>query len=126
MASGYPYLLNLEQKQLRKAPLRFRADGTFRILHLTDVHLMDLEMKDDDPARTDPQRCEARTFEVLEKSVDLVQPALAVLTGDVVNGYLRDLNYNYLYNIYWKQILYAHYYKEIILILYILKNEKYL
>ena len=99
MASGYPYLLNLEQKQLRKAPLRFRADGTFRILHLTDVHLMDLEMKDDDPARTDPQRCEARTFEVLEKSVDLVQPDLAVLTGDVVNGYLRDLNYNYLYRI---------------------------
>lgn len=99
MANGYPYLLNLQQKQLRKPPLRFRADGTFHILHLSDVHLMDPEMEDDDPVRTDPLFYEARTFEVLEKSADVLQPDLAVLTGDVVNGYLSDLNYNFIYRI---------------------------
>lgn len=99
MASGYPYLLNLDEKQLRKPPLRFRADGTFHILHLTDIHLMDPEMHDDDPKRTDPLTDEARTFEVLEKSADLLKPDLAVLTGDVVNGYLPDLTYSYIYRI---------------------------
>ena len=99
MATGYPHLLNLGQKQLHKPPLRFRADGTFHILHLSDIHLMDPEMKDDDPRRTDPVTDEARTFEVLEKSVQLLKPDLAVVSGDVVNGYLPDMNYNYLYRI---------------------------
>ena len=70
MATGYPYLLNLFGKQLRKPPMRFRADGSFHILHLTDVHLMDPEMEDDDPKRTDPLTDEARTMnaEVLKKA----------------------------------------------------------
>ena len=98
MASGYPQLLNLNSKQLRKPPLRFRADGTFRILQLSDIHLVDPEM-DDDPDRNIPLRDEARTFEVLEKSVELLQPDLAVLTGDVVNGYWEEMTYGYLYKI---------------------------
>ena len=98
MASGFPYLLNLAQKQTRKPPLRFREDGTFHILQLSDVHLVDPEM-DDDPDRSVPLTDELRTFEVLEKSVDMLCPDLAVLTGDVVNGYWEEMTYGYLYKI---------------------------
>ena len=35
----------------RQAPLRFGADGKFRILHLTDIHEVDPEMDDDEDRR---------------------------------------------------------------------------
>ena len=65
MASGFPYLLNINHKQSKKPPLRFRGDGTFRILQLSDIHLVDPEM-DDDEDRSIPLLNEARTLEVLE------------------------------------------------------------
>lgn len=103
MASGYPYLLNINQKQQKKPPLRFRKDGTFHILQLSDIHLADPEM-DDDEDRSVPLLNEARTFEVLEKSADLLQPDLAVLTGDVINGYWEEMTYGYLYKIIRKVV----------------------
>ena len=32
----------------KRAPLRFGADGKFRILHLTDIHEVDPEMDDEE------------------------------------------------------------------------------
>lgn len=46
MAKGLPDSKKyIKEKQ---APLRFGADGKFRILHLTDVHEVDPEMDDEE------------------------------------------------------------------------------
>lgn len=96
MASGLPHIL--KQRDLHKAPLRFREDGTFHILQLTDIHLVDPEM-DDDPDRSVPLADEANTFTVLETCVERTQPDLVVLTGDNVCGYWQEMTYHYLQKI---------------------------
>jgi hypothetical protein len=54
--------------------LRFRADGTFTIVQLTDLHWCNGEAPD------------LRTRALVEAVVDAERPDLVVLTGDVVSG----------------------------------------
>ena len=96
MASGLPHIL--KQRNLHKEPLRFREDGTFRILQLSDLHLVDPEM-DDDPDPSIPQAHEAKTFTVMETCIEKTQPDLVVLTGDNVCGYWEEMTYGYLQKI---------------------------
>lgn len=96
MASGIPHIL--KQRNIHKPPLRFRADGTFHILQLTDIHLVDPEM-DDDPDRSIPENNEKNTFFVMESCIRRTQPDLVVLTGDIVNGYWEEMTYDYLHKI---------------------------
>ena len=92
MASGLPHIL--KQRNLQKPPLRFRQDGTFHILQLTDIHLADPEM-DDDPDRSIPLSNEVKTFQVIEGCLDRTKPDLVVLTGDMLNGYWEEMTYDY-------------------------------
>ncbi len=96
MASGLPHIL--KQRQIQKEPLRFREDGTFHILQLSDIHLVDPEM-DDDPDPSIPKRHEQRTLAVMEQCVERTNPDLVVLTGDIVSGYWEEYNYDYLYKV---------------------------
>lgn len=90
MASGLPHIL--KQRNLQKAPLRFREDGTFHILQLTDMHLVDPSM-DDDPDKSIPEKQEADTFKVIEGCLDRTNPDLVVLTGDNISGYWEEFDY---------------------------------
>ena len=56
------------------APLRFRPDGTFTIVQLTDLHWRDGDADD------------LRTLRLVEEVLDAEAPDLVVLTGDVVSG----------------------------------------
>lgn len=58
-----------------RPPLRFRPDGTFTIVQLTDVHWHNGEEDD------------LRSRAMIERILDAEQPELVALTGDVVGGY---------------------------------------
>ena len=58
-----------------RTPLRFRADGTFTVVQLTDLHWHNGEPED------------LRTVELVGTVLDLEKPDLVVLTGDIVGGY---------------------------------------
>ncbi|MEE1065255.1 MAG: metallophosphoesterase family protein [Acutalibacteraceae bacterium] len=94
MASGYPNSLKYFRKT--QAPLRFREDGTFRILHLSDIHEVSPEM-DDDENREIPVSCSLETVNVIEKGIELTQPDLVVFGGDNISGYWEEYTYDYLY-----------------------------
>jgi hypothetical protein len=57
-----------------RSPLRFRADGTFTLVQLTDLHVRDGDAED------------LRTLALVEAVLDLERPDLVVFTGDVVGG----------------------------------------
>jgi Calcineurin-like phosphoesterase len=58
----------------RRAPLRFRDDGTFTILQLTDVHWRNGDEAD------------LRSRALIELALDVEAPDLVALTGDIVSG----------------------------------------
>jgi hypothetical protein len=60
---------------VHRPPLRFRDDGTFTIVQLTDLHWHNGEPED------------LRTLDLVGAVLDLEKPDLVVLTGDVVGGY---------------------------------------
>lgn len=76
-------------------PLRFGADGKFRILHLTDIHLVDPEM-DDDENRAIPQAEYDETINVIRRSIEMANPDLIVLGGDNISGYWEEFTYEYI------------------------------
>ncbi len=79
----------------RKAPkLQFRKDGTFRILHLTDIHEVDPEMDDDEDAAI-PRDKSRETVNVIEKSIEKTDPDLVVFGGDNLSGYWEEFTYEY-------------------------------
>ncbi len=93
MSAGYPTsLCHLVKKQ---APLRFRADGSFKILHLTDIHEVSPEM-DDDEIRERPVNASLETLNVIEKCIETAQPDLVVFGGDNISGYWEEFTYDYM------------------------------
>ena len=99
MAFGLPHIR--KQRNLQPEPLRFRKDGTFRLLQVSDLHLVDPEM-DDDPDPAVPLADEANTYYVYEQLVERTDPDLIVLTGDNVSGYWQEYTYNYLQKVIGK------------------------
>ncbi|MBQ8209289.1 MAG: metallophosphoesterase family protein [Clostridia bacterium] len=75
-------------------PLKFNADGKFRILHITDIH--DVEpIMDDDENREIPESRDKETINVIETLVDKTNPDLVVFGGDNISGYWEEFTYNY-------------------------------
>lgn len=92
MSCGYPTsLLHLRQRQ---QPLKFRADGTFRILHMSDIHLVAPQMDRDDPEHAQLRYDE--TLKVIEKCVAQADPDLVVFGGDNICGYWDTFTYEYM------------------------------
>ena len=75
------------------APLKFSADGKFRILHITDIHDVEPEMDDDDN-REIPESRDKETINVIEKLVEKTTPDLVVFGGDNISGYWEQFTYN--------------------------------
>ena len=81
----------------KRAPLRFGADGKFRILHLTDVHEVDPEM-DDEEDRQIPINKSNETINVIRRCIEIANPDLIVFGGDNISGYWQEFTYEYMYN----------------------------
>ena len=75
------------------APLKFGADGKFRILHLTDIHDVEPEM-DDDENREIPESRDKETINVIETLVAKTNPDLVVFGGDNISGYWEEFTYD--------------------------------
>lgn len=82
-------------KREAPAPLKFGADGKFKILHITDIH--DVEpIMDDDENRDIPNNQDKETINVIEKLVEKTNPDLVVFGGDNVSGYWEEFTYDYI------------------------------
>ena len=81
----------------KRAPLRFGADGKFRILHLTDIHEVDPEM-DDEEDRQIPINKSKETINVIRRCIEIANPDLIVFGGDNISGYWQEFTYEYMYN----------------------------
>lgn len=75
------------------SPLKFNADGKFRILHLTDIHQVMPEM-DDDADRRIPEAKDIETQNVIETLVAQTEPDLVVFGGDNISGYWQEFTYD--------------------------------
>lgn len=95
MAMGYPKKWKTDRfKREAPAPLKFGADGKFRILHITDIH--DVEpIMDDDENRSIPENRDLETLNVIESLVAKTNPDLVVFGGDNISGYWEEFTYNY-------------------------------
>ncbi len=95
MAKGCPKKWKTD-KFLRPAPapLRFGADGKFKILHITDIHDVEPAM-DDDENREIPVNKDKETINVIEKLVEKTKPDLVVFGGDNISGYWEEFTYDY-------------------------------
>lgn len=82
-------------KRNAPAPLKFGADGKFRILHLTDIHAVEPVM-DDDENRDIPNNKLAETLNVIEELVARTNPDLVVFGGDNISGYWEEFTYDYI------------------------------
>lgn len=74
-------------------PLKFGADGKFRILHITDIHDVEPEM-DDDENREIPESRDKETLNVIEKLVATTKPDLVIFGGDNISGYWQEFTYD--------------------------------
>lgn len=94
MAMGYPKKWKTDRfKREAAAPLKFGADGKFRILHITDIH--DVEpIMDDDEDRSIPEKRDIETLNVIEKLVEKTNPDLVVFGGDNISGYWEEFTYD--------------------------------
>ncbi len=93
MAVGFPN--SLRHNIARQKPLCFREDGTFRILHLSDIHEVSPEM-DDDEDRSIPENCSIETINVIEKCLEYAKPDLVVFGGDNISGFWEEFTYDYM------------------------------
>lgn len=96
MAMGFPKKWKTDRfKRPEPAPLKFGADGKFKILHITDIH--DVEpIMDDDENRDIPNNQDKETINVIEKLVEKTNPDLVVFGGDNVSGYWEEFTYDYI------------------------------
>lgn len=96
MAMGIPRKWKTDRfKREPNAPLKFGADGKFKILHITDIHCVQPIM-DDDEIREIPDNKYKETINVIEKLVERTDPDLVVFGGDNVSGYWEEFTYDYI------------------------------
>lgn len=96
MAKGYPKKWKTDRfKREAPTPLKFGADGKFRILHLTDIHCVQPVM-DDDEIREIPDNKYKETINVIETLVEKTNPDMVVFGGDNVSGYWEEFTYDYI------------------------------
>ena len=96
MAMGIPRKWKTDRfKRETPAPLKFGADGKFKILHITDIHCVQPVM-DDDENREIPESRYKETINVIEKLVEKANPDMVVFGGDNVSGYWEEFTYDYI------------------------------
>ena len=96
MAMGIPRKWKTDRfKREAPAPLKFDADGKFKILHITDIHCVQPVM-DDDENREIPESRYKETINVIEKLVEKTNPDMVVFGGDNVSGYWEEFTYDYI------------------------------
>lgn len=96
MAMGIPRKWKTDRfKRETPAPLKFGADGKFKILHITDIHCVQPIM-DDDENREIPESRYKETINVIEKLVEKTNPDMVVFGGDNVSGYWEEFTYDYI------------------------------
>ena len=96
MAMGFPKKWKTDRfKREAPAPLKFGADGKFKILHITDIHDVEPVM-DDDENRDIPNNKDKETINVIERLVEKTNPDLVVFGGDNVSGYREEFTYDYI------------------------------
>lgn len=96
MAMGIPRKWKTDNfKRETPAPLKFGADGKFKILHITDIHCVQPVM-DDDEIREIPENKHKETINVIERLVEKTNPDLVVFGGDNVSGYWEEFTYDYI------------------------------
>lgn len=94
MAKGYPKKWKtVKFERETPAPLKFGADGKFKILHITDIHDVEPVM-DDDEIREIPDNKDKETINVIEKLVAKTNPDLVVFGGDNISGYWQEFTYD--------------------------------
>ncbi len=95
MSTGYPKKWKTDKfKRIAPAPLKFGADGKFKILHITDIHNVEPVM-DDDENREIPENKDKETINVIEQLVEKTNPDLVVFGGDNISGYWEEFTYDY-------------------------------
>ena len=95
MAMGFPRKWKTDRfKRETPAPLKFGADGKFKILHITDIHCVQPIM-DDDENRAIPEGRYKETINVIESLVEKTNPDMVVFGGDNVSGYWEEFTYDY-------------------------------
>lgn len=97
MASGLPTACrHIKDTQ---APLRFGADGKFRILHLTDIHEVPLPPEDEDTENHAEERAKSKeTMNVIRSCIELAKPDLVVFGGDNISGFPKGCTYEHMRN----------------------------
>ncbi|MBO5065612.1 MAG: metallophosphoesterase family protein [Clostridia bacterium] len=96
MAMGIPRKWKTDRfKREAPAPLKFGADGKFKILHITDIHCVQPIM-DDDENREIPESRYKETINVIEKLVEKANPDMVVFGGDNVSGHWKEFTYDYI------------------------------
>lgn len=96
MAMGFPRKWKTDRfKRETPAPLKFGADGKFKILHITDIHCVQPIM-DDDENRAIPEGRYKETINVIESLVEKTNPDMVVFGGDNVSGYWEEFTYDYI------------------------------
>lgn len=95
MSMGIPRKFKTDKfRRETPAPLKFGADGKFRILHITDIHDVEPVM-DDDENRDIPENKNKETINVIEKLVEKTNPDLVVFGGDNISGYWEEFTYDF-------------------------------
>ncbi len=94
MAKGFPKKWKTQRfERETPAPLKFGADGKFKILHITDIHDVEPVM-DDDEIREIPDNKDKETLNVIESLVAKTNPDLVVFGGDNISGYWEEFTYD--------------------------------
>lgn len=92
MATGYT--LSRKNKLTSLEPLRFSADGKFKILHITDIHKVHPDM-DDDLDRTIPENNSNNTLNTISEAIEKTSPDLVVFGGDNIGGHWEEMTDEY-------------------------------
>lgn len=92
MAIGYS--VSKQHALTALEPLRFSADGRFKILHISDIHKVHPDM-DDDPDRTVPEAKSLNTLNTLSEAIKRTQPDLVVFGGDNIGGHWDEMTDEY-------------------------------
>lgn len=92
MATGY----TLSRKNIIEAlpPLRFKENGKFKILHLTDIHKVHPDM-DDDPDRSISDKNSMNTLNTISEAIKKTNPDLVVFGGDNIGGHWDEMTNEY-------------------------------
>ncbi len=94
MATGLP--VSLQHHKMFQKPLQFSRDGTFRILHLTDIHEIVPEMDTERDLAVAAARS-TETVHVIRTCVEWAKPDLVVFGGDNITGYRKNFTYDRMY-----------------------------